>query len=440
MDSIDLQCEIQELIERHAEGEYWDFKQQWHSCNADLLHDIICMANSPANRDCYIIIGVEDKTYNILGVSDENRKNQQNVIDLLRQKPSWAGGYIPEVYVKTISIEDKEIDVVVVKQSDNTPFYLLEDYKKEGQPIFKGAIYTRKGDTNTPKTETADLHDTELLWKRRFGLLYNPSQRAKFYLKDLDNWETVNCETDKSRRGENFLFYRPDPDYTVYFFYGNESGEDIQYVEDINDGMVGTRSYYLFTFCNVSYNKGYSNKGKVILYYKDVPLFSSVIESVDNGRTNVVPPEFSVVDPHYIKGSFRYLMFEFIFKHWCFCYSDEAREMFLRVIPIYKNDEEREEFIKYAKTNGIPPYMPGKKKENMQGKALERIRQTEIGVYERYGDLSTTEAIAQLVKHIPGLVINFANPENKCFQLITEELRKGKMMVDWLEDWRHNRD
>ncbi|MCM1307338.1 MAG: ATP-binding protein [Butyrivibrio sp.] len=116
MDDIDLRFEIQELIERRAEGEYWDFKQQWHSCNADLLHDIICMANSPANRDCYIIIGIEDKTYHILGVSDENRKNQQNVIDLLRQKPSWAGGYIPEAYVKTISIADKEVDVIVANR------------------------------------------------------------------------------------------------------------------------------------------------------------------------------------------------------------------------------------------------------------------------------------------------------------------------------------
>lgn len=28
-----------------------------------------------------------------------------------------------------------------------------------------------KGDTNMPKTATADLHDTEILWKRLFGLL-----------------------------------------------------------------------------------------------------------------------------------------------------------------------------------------------------------------------------------------------------------------------------
>ena len=215
MNNLELEQEIQELIERHKEGEYWDFKQQWHSNNADLLHDIICMANSLANRDCYLIIGVEDRSYNILGVKDENRKNQQNVIDLVHQKPVWAGGYIPEVYVKTISIAGKEIDVVVVKQNDNTPFYLLKDYKKEGQSIFKGAIYSRKGDTNTPKTGTADLRYTELLWKRRFGLLYNPSQRAKFYLKDLENWESAGGEADKLGREDSFLFYKPDPDYRL---------------------------------------------------------------------------------------------------------------------------------------------------------------------------------------------------------------------------------
>lgn len=440
MDSIDLQCEIQELIERHAEGEYWDFKQQWHSCNADLLHDIICMANSPANRDCYIVIGVEDETYNILGVSGENRKNQQNVLDLLRQKPSWAGGYIPEVYVKTISIADKEIDVVVVKQSDNTPFYLLEDYKKEGQPIFKGAIYTRKGDTNTPKTGTADLRDTELLWKRRFGLLYNPSQRAKFYLKDLDNWESVEGEADKSGRGDSFVFYRPDPDYTVYFVYEDETDDGMTYAKDVNDNAIGTQSYYLFAFCNVSYHTGYSSRRKVVLYYKEVPLFSSVVESVDEGRTSVVPPELSLIDPHYIQDSFRYLMFEFVFKHWCYNYSTEAREMFLRVIPVYKNDEEHEEFKEYVKNQGILPYSIGIKSEKMQGKALERFQHTKIGVDKDYGNPWTRETIAQLVKNTPELVINFANPKNECFKMITEDLRKGKMLVDWLKDWRHNRD
>ena len=264
-----LEEEIKSLIELHTEGIYWDFKKQWYENNSDLLHDIICMANSPANRDCYIIIGIEDNTYIPCGVDNTNRKNQQNVIDLLRQKPKWAGGYIPEVYVKTISIFDKDIDILIIKQSDNTPFYLLEDYKGGGSPLYKGAIYTRKGDTNTPKTSTADIFDTEILWKRRFGLLYNPSQRAKNYLKDLENWEMVDGEIDIYGISRFFYYYRLDPDYTVHHIYkDNQNDMNIKWPTDINDEYVGHLCFYLFAFCNVSYRTDFSNKEGVRLYYK----------------------------------------------------------------------------------------------------------------------------------------------------------------------------
>ena len=53
-----MNCEIRELISLKQEGSYWDFKREWHSNNADLLHDIICYANNLVNRDCYIIIGI----------------------------------------------------------------------------------------------------------------------------------------------------------------------------------------------------------------------------------------------------------------------------------------------------------------------------------------------------------------------------------------------
>ena len=68
MDQQDLFYEIRQLIELSAEGEYWDFKQQWHSNNAELLHDIICMANNLVNRDAYIIVGVADSK-SVQGVS-----------------------------------------------------------------------------------------------------------------------------------------------------------------------------------------------------------------------------------------------------------------------------------------------------------------------------------------------------------------------------------
>lgn len=151
----------------------------------------------------------------VVGVDIKNRKNQQNVLDFLHQKPKWAGGFVPEVYVKNMTFSGKEVDVIIIKQSNNTPFYLLEDYKKINKSLFKGVIYTRKGDTNTPKTQTADLYDTELLWKRRFGLLYNPSQRVKFYLRDISNWELVEDSKSNDERISSFYYYQLDPDYTI---------------------------------------------------------------------------------------------------------------------------------------------------------------------------------------------------------------------------------
>ena len=43
---MELQKLVESLIDRASEGSYWDFKQSWHSDNADLLKDIICMANN----------------------------------------------------------------------------------------------------------------------------------------------------------------------------------------------------------------------------------------------------------------------------------------------------------------------------------------------------------------------------------------------------------
>jgi len=54
---------ILDLILLKQEGSYWDFKREWYfqDKKADLLHDIICMANNLSNRDAYIIVGVDEE-------------------------------------------------------------------------------------------------------------------------------------------------------------------------------------------------------------------------------------------------------------------------------------------------------------------------------------------------------------------------------------------
>lgn len=435
MSEVEFLNEIQTLIDSHAEGNYWDFKEKWYENNVDLLHDIICMANSIANRDCYIIIGVKDGTFEVVGVDIENRKNQQNILDLLHQKPKWAGGFVPEVYVKNMTFSGKEVDVIIIKQSDNTPFYLLEDYKKNNISLFKGVIYTRKGDTNTPKTQTADLYDTELLWKRRFGLLYNPSQRAKFYLRDINNWELVEDGKDNDKRISSFYYYQLDPDYTICKSVDEapQDCETFKRLTDVNEDGVGELFFYIFAFPNVSYHTDFSDNTKIILYYKDIPLFSSNLDCIDEGRTQIVPPEYWS-DAYYISDTIQYLMFEFVFARICGNYSSEAKEMVKRVIPIYKTEEEYQEFMCFAKSNGFSRERILEKK--MTGEALKRLENTEVLPYKFYDNPQMAEEIAKQLMMDKNMVINFASPDNKKINEITKYLRGGKMLVEWLEEWR----
>lgn len=129
---MELIDEIEELIMMHQEGPYWDFKREWYddSKDGDLLIDIICMANNLVDRDAYIIIGVnEECDYAIQDVSqDANRRNTQMLTDFIRGK-KFAGDFRPVVTVEQVHLDGGLVDVIVVHNSINTPYYLKEKYK-----------------------------------------------------------------------------------------------------------------------------------------------------------------------------------------------------------------------------------------------------------------------------------------------------------------------
>ena len=181
--------DILSLIQLNHEGSYWDFKKKWHENTADLLHDIICMANNLENRDAYIIIGVSetDDRLEITGVPEGNRKNQQNLIDFLKDK-KFAGGIRPSVYIKTI-YSPKEIDVIIIKNSNNTPFYLVEQFNYGKECVRAGNIYVRVGDTNTPKTAMADIDKVEYLWRKRFGIDLTINEKLLLLLDEPKDWQ-----------------------------------------------------------------------------------------------------------------------------------------------------------------------------------------------------------------------------------------------------------
>lgn len=327
--------EIRELISLKQEGEYWDFKREWYSDKkkADLLHDIICMANNRSNRDAYIIIGIDEELdYSITSrKNDPYRKNTQHLVDFLRNK-HFAGGTRPIVSVENIYLDTIEIDVIVVHNSNSTPFFLTQRY----QSLLPNCIYTRVQDSNTPKDKSADLSDIERLWKKRFGLLSPPLERMKIYLKEAEMWE---CSPDNALA--EIYYNRFSPEYII---------EAVQ-----NESKKGYE-YYLFNQTDPQ-PKWYD----INLYYHQTMLISLVGVSLDGGRYFTPAPkterfllsQYPKRDlwcSYFSKDTMEFVIHEFYYK----THEDDERiahDKFLECILVFESDYEKEAFKKFVKDN-----------------------------------------------------------------------------------------
>lgn len=113
----------------------------------------------------------------------QKEKKEADLNDILNNI-EFSGGNIPIVNVRTLNINNKEIEVIIIKNTKNKHYYLENNYG-----IVKAYhIYTRTGDRNTPKDKNANFADIEYMWKERFGLNLDVEERFKFYLDDIDNW------------------------------------------------------------------------------------------------------------------------------------------------------------------------------------------------------------------------------------------------------------
>lgn len=188
---------IKKLIASRREDDWWDFKRNHHHDKASLVHDILCMANNRPRRDSYIIFGIDDSDFSVKGVEDdENRRNQQMITDILRHI-SFAGGTRPRIEMYTIEIEKHDVDILVVKDSNDLPYYLEKDYydskiressRNKRKCVRAYHIYTRVVDNNTPIDKQADYCDIELLWRRRLGVDLPILERFKILLDEVDKW------------------------------------------------------------------------------------------------------------------------------------------------------------------------------------------------------------------------------------------------------------
>ena len=178
------------LIDRRMEGPHSDFKLHHHANNADLIHDILCLANADHAGPRYLIYGVDNLSNILHSISNTPyRKSQTDIVSLLRDNAhKFFQSRTPEVFLATLQYTGKSLDVLVIEDKPHKPYYLTDTYRSKGRTIRAHHIYTRVGDTNIPLPATAPPHEIERMWRERFGLDKPPLDRAKHYLGEPDAW------------------------------------------------------------------------------------------------------------------------------------------------------------------------------------------------------------------------------------------------------------
>ena len=205
---------ILNFINRKTEGQSWDFKLQHHENNADLIHDVLCLANADHAGRRYLVFGVENKSCEVRSIANtEGRKTQADIVSLFRDNSDrFFQSRIPEFYLVSLEYDDQSLDVLVIEDKPYKPYHLVEDYPRGKKRVRAHHIYTRIGDTNTPLDRSAPPHEIERMWRERFGLDRSPLERAKRYLEDPDGWQTISSEP---LMGLPFYYYKEFPEFTL---------------------------------------------------------------------------------------------------------------------------------------------------------------------------------------------------------------------------------
>lgn len=119
--NLPLDSLIPFFLSKGKEGEFWDFKREWHDKIEDLLKDIICFSNTAIDEDCFLIFGVADDL-SVVGVS-EPRRRQADIIDAISNLV-FAGDNLPRITVETIKYHSEDLDILIIHDTDKTPIYL----------------------------------------------------------------------------------------------------------------------------------------------------------------------------------------------------------------------------------------------------------------------------------------------------------------------------
>ncbi|MEE1374764.1 MAG: ATP-binding protein [Clostridia bacterium] len=365
MNDLPLDRIVEILAAKGREGEYWDYKQEWHENMADLLKDIICFANTPYDANCYLLFGIDDDGH-IVGMK-KNRRKQADILEAM-DNLWFIGDVRPEISVETVVVNEIEVDVLTVYDTQKTPIYLKRNYGE----MLAGCIYMRNGDKNTPNRGMASIDDVEKLWKKRFGLLQTPLEYIIGRLQYQTEW--------KQQDHIYYNMYRPE--YQLKILKGDE------------DYLIPEFYAYTMSNKNTSYEMLQIIAGDTILEEYQIVV-------LDSGRYKTPVPEWGFAGydryridhkftyKYFVKGSTEYRLQQFFLDG----ENEEAiyaNRRLMEVVLLYETEDEKSAFEAYIEDN--------------QEEIMERISKKDRYSYiQATNELDTKECIKRLNT---GLVLN----------------------------------
>ena len=307
------------------EGEFWDFKQEWHANNEDLLKDIICFANTIHDENCFTVFGIADDL-SVTGMTRTRRK-QADILDALSSLV-FAGDNQPTISVESVDYNGTLLDVLIIHNTDKTPLYLKKPYGRMKQ----GCVYARIGDRNTPDNGNAEIDVIENLWRKRLGLTKTPLAYIFDALANKLEWAD----------SENGYYHIYKPEFTIE----REAQDDITFKR-------GSDEFYSYAQTNQS-----TSYYMLDIKAKGTTLERQQIVNLDSGRLSIPVPEWGFINfdgnhrdvvgfKYYVQGSHSETLLRFMYdpedgeQRWAF-------RKFERITLFFSSDDEKDSFEKYV--------------------------------------------------------------------------------------------
>lgn len=335
---------LRNLIEQGIENEYLDFKIQFHENKAELLHDILCLANNTQFQDAYLVFGINDSGETVGVENNQKRINSANIHDFLNNiRSKFFNNDLPDIDVLTLKDSGHDIDILEIKSTLKVPYFLTECYQDGKITVRSGHVYSRTGDRNTPIDQFASPSQIESLWKKRNYLLEKPLDNLLHLLDYPAKWIK---ETTEDFDPESY-YYENNPEYRIVISL------------HIDEENFHKKNYLSFAQINPS-----TMLGDYKCVNNNTCLKSGALFILDSGRTTVPAPlvkplgnklNINILVDYFILNSIEFKLLKFLNpeqQKW----DNVGLQKFLNHTLVFFSIDERDLFFKTIEANASTYY------------------------------------------------------------------------------------